>query len=287
MSLSITLDWISFTFKEHTREKEAWIREYADTETSIPVSPRNGYREACTDKNGLLQMWNVDRQEMGHHVIISGSCIRNLLEHRSVSQSEILHSVMHAGGSITRLDLAKDAQNVPMDYGAIWACLEQREYTGSAQNTARLQGSDGGNTIYIGSRTSERFVRLYDKAAQTGNNGVLWARLEIECKGMVARALAVALCHSANWSAIFNTTVLRMAHIQRDTDMDYFFSDTPCVIGLPKIEKRADTEAWIEKQVISAIAKHYVEHPDSFAIQLLRVTLDMIDQQNKRDLQSD
>jgi len=261
------------------------MADYASFESVVPATPRNGYTEACEDKNGVLCMWNHAREEMGYHVVISGSTLQNLLEHYAINQQELLSSIVNAGGSITRLDLATDAKDEHVDYSDIWNRLERREYTGNAQKTARLQGSDGGTTIYIGSRTSERFLRLYDKAVQSGNRGDEWARLELETKGMVSRGLANLLNTTNNWGGAFLQMVNGMVQIEQCDSWNRLLPFDVTPIGIPKLEKQSDTEAWIEKQVISAIAKHFIEHPDSIAIQRLRDMLDLLDEQNKRDSQ--
>lgn len=53
-----------------------------------------------------------------------------------------------------------------------------------------LQGSDGGDTLYIGSRTSPQFGRLYDKGVQSATDaaGMMW-RYEVEYKQAAARAI--------------------------------------------------------------------------------------------------
>jgi hypothetical protein len=283
MSLSITLDWISFTFKEYTHEAEQWISDYASLESVVPTTPRNGYSEACQDKNGILRMWNYAREEMGNHVIISGSTLQNILEHYAIDQQTLLGSIVNAGGSITRLDLATDAKNEQVDYADIWARLERRDYIGNAQKTAILRGSDGGTTIYIGSRTSERFLRLYDKAIQSGNSSIQWARLELETKGMVARGLANLLVSTDNWGGAFLQMVNGMAQINECKSWLSLLPYGVTPIGIPKLEKQTDTEYWIDKQVISAIAKHFIEHPNSVAIQRLRDMLDLLERQNKID----
>jgi hypothetical protein len=227
-------------------------------------------------------MWNYAREEMGNHVILSGSTLQNVLEHYAIDQQALLRSIIDVGGSITRLDLAEDAKDVEMDYSDVWSRLERRDYTGNAQKTARLQGSDGGTTIYIGARTSERFLRLYDKAIQSGSTGVLWARLELETKGMVARGLAHLLSSTENWSGAFVQMVNGMVQINGCQSWERFFSSGVVPIGIPKLEKKTDTELWIEKQVIQAVAKHYIEHPDSVAVQRLRDMIILLDNQTKK-----
>lgn len=53
-----------------------------------------------------------------------------------------------------------------------------------------VTNSDGGETLYIGSRTSQVFVRLYDKSAERGEEpGDVW-RYEIEYKKPVSQTVA-------------------------------------------------------------------------------------------------
>lgn len=287
MSLSITLDWIAFTFKELTHDSVAWLHQFASSETGTPDTARNGYAECERQTSGLLHSWHNGREEMGHHVVISGTALRNILEQEKTSQRSLLETILHAKGSITRLDLAIDAQNELVDYDHIWACLERRQYTGNAQKTARLQGSDGGNTIYIGSRTSERFLRLYDKAIQSGVSDISWARLELETKGMVARGLANLLSTTENWAGPFVHMVNGMVQVQQCVSWDRLLPQGVVPVGIPKIEKHSDTEKWIAEQVIAAVAKHFIEHPESIAVNGLIDMLVTIKAQRDRNLQSE
>jgi hypothetical protein len=53
--------------------------------------------------------------------------------------------------------------------------------------------SDGGFTIYVGSRQSDKMLRLYDKGAEQGQQPETWYRLELEIKAGQA---------DANWRRI-------------------------------------------------------------------------------------
>lgn len=279
--LSITLDWLAFTFREDTHEAGEWIRLYASDKANVSVTARNGYRDAYQTKTGIVVQWNVDREEMGYHVVIAGSAIRNVLQYHELDQKTLVQTVIDAGGSITRLDLAKDLQGVSISLDAIYQALEQGAYSGTARKFAQIHSLDGGNTIYVGSRQSEKFIRIYNKAAQSKIPGALWFRFEIETKGMVARALSKILVESEVWSSAFDTVSKHMVDIQNLSDYQAFFAPGVVEIGIPKQEKQTDREAWIEVQVMPAVVKHFVEHPDSKAVALLRSMLDQIDRQNK------
>lgn len=59
-----------------------------------------------------------------------------------------------------------------------------------ARGQAIIESSDGGCTLYVGSRTSEVFLRLYDKGVEQAfcEPGLLW-RWEVELKDASAKAM--------------------------------------------------------------------------------------------------
>ncbi len=267
--LSITIDWLSFNFKEWTNEAENFMRDYARFSPTQNTAPRFGYSDATMDGNGVVIMWNSDRADMGHHVIFSGSALRNLFMHSEIQQQSLLHAVLDASGSVSRLDLACDLQGQTIDLSRLYKSLEQGLNSGTARTFGQIKSAGGGETIYVGSRQSERFIRIYNKAAQQGMVNLEWFRFELETKGMVARALASELVKGANWQAVFVGVCSGMVSIPGSAELEPFYTDVSVQIGLPKIEKQTDRELWIDTQVISAVIKHAVEHPDSAAVERL------------------
>jgi phage replication initiation protein len=276
---SITLDWLAFTFKEDTHEAANWISLYASNRASMAIAPNNGYKQAYRAENGIVVQWNTDREEMGYHVVIAGSAIRYILSNYELDQKALIQTVIDAGGSITRLDIAKDVQGVNISIDEIYKALERGEHSGTARTFSQIHSLNGGNTIYVGSRQSEKFIRIYDKGAQQGAKQELWYRYELETKGMVARAVATLLCSNSNWNAAFTTIAIAMVNIPANRDYQAFFADKSAPIGIPKLEKKSDREKWIESQVTPAVAKHAIEFPDSIAVARLVALLALIKQQ--------
>jgi hypothetical protein len=277
---TITIDWIALTIKELKSEPEATLLLVArDTET-YPNSPTNGYDTSIRTPGGVCAMWHSTRSEMGFHLIISGSALRQLLSRSGLSQREILRQLSDLDGKFTRIDIAKDVTDVPIDLDRIYQVLSEGKSKGTARTFSQMHSPNGGNTVYIGSRESERFIRVYDKAAQSGVSGH-WKRFEIECKGMVARAMANMLLQTDNWDAVFNDFAQAMLTLSECPDYMAFFDGSTSAVGFPKIEKKSDREAWIMKQVLPAVMAHYAEFPDSEAVRTLREMLDLIDRQNK------
>jgi len=280
---SVTIDWIALTIKELKSEPETTLLLIArDTET-YPNSPTNGYDTSIRTTSGLVAMWHSTRSEMGFHLIISGTALRELLTRSGLSQREILRQLSDLEGRFTRLDIAKDVRGISIDLDGVYKAISAGKTKGTARSFSQMHSPNGGNTIYVGSRESERFVRIYDKAAQMGLIGEQWKRFEIECKGMVARAMANVLLQREDWGQVFDDFAQTMLSIPKCPDYMAFFDGTKSEIGFPKIEKRSDREAWIMKQVLPAVMEHFAEFPDSEAVQTLRRMLDLIDRQNKNN----
>lgn len=275
--LRITLDWLAFTFREDTIGQQDFLHTFASSKGAVEITATNGYRTAYRSGQGVVVQWNVDRPEMGYHVVISGSAIRHVLEYHQLDQKTLVEKIVNAGGSITRLDLAKDLTGKHVSLDTIYQTLERGEYSGSARKFAQIHSLNGGNTVYVGSRQSEKFIRIYNKAAESNLPGELWFRFELETKGMVARALASLLTSETTWQAEFDAIAQHMVNVPACADYQAFFEGTDQPIGLPKIEKKSDREAWIEGQVMPAVVKHFIEHPDSKAVALLRAMLDQIE----------
>lgn len=280
-TLTITLDWLAGTVKEQNNETAGFMLWLGMDNDCERLAATNGYAEAARTPYGAIVSWNTNRSDMGTHVVLSGSTLRTIQERTGIGPQEMLRRMCNAGFNISRLDLAKDLVNVPIDYGAIWRDIQQKAYTGTARTFNRIEGATDGVTIYIGSRTSERFLRLYDKAAQTGEKDTPWARLELECKGMSARAMASFLAQEQTWACAFDGQVSEMVNLTNNKDWSLFFNVDDVPIGLPKMEHKSDREKWIDEQVISAVVDHFVKNPDSDAIKRLRQTLDLIDEMNK------
>ena len=286
--LSITIDWLAVTFKNYYDEQgelrngtHDFIGTYASFSPMQTATPRFGYSDATMDNNGTIVQWNPDRSEMGHHVILAGSALRNIFSNTTIQPRTLLRACIDAGGSISRLDLAKDATDEEIDLQAIYKSLEQGHNRGLTRKHAIIASNDGGLTIYVGSRQSERFIRIYNKAAESKLSDQLWFRFELETKGVVARSLGTRLASDMDWQQSFDALAKGMVNLPNSLDFQKFFTMGVVPIGLPKLERRTDREVWIETQVIGAVARHYIDNPNSEAVTRLIETLNLIDRQRK------
>lgn len=276
MPVTVTIDWLAMTMKmENSREQE-FISQYASFPDVQDIAPRNGYKSARVDGNGAQLFWNVDRPEMGFHVVFPGSSLRSLESRNICTIQSLLHSAVNCGGRFTRLDIATDLIGEPIDGQEIYEPLIRGRNEGTARTFSKVESNGGGFTIYIGSRQSEKFVRIYNKAAQEQLPDGHWWRYEIETKGMVARALAVSLDNSGDWHGVFEAVALAMCDLPLCTEYDKFFKAEHLGIGVPKLERVSDREKWIDQQVTPAVLKYFQEHRDSEAVNRLIALLKLV-----------
>jgi hypothetical protein len=96
-------------------------------------------------------------------------------------------------GNVTRADFALDDREglitLPRILEADVSGAIVTRWRGFTLLQNRERGRVAGWTCYFGSRQSQAFVRIYDKAAEQGCDGMHWVRFELECKGAFADAL--------------------------------------------------------------------------------------------------
>jgi len=123
------------------------------------------------------------------------------LELTGVNILELIEKVVRSQyARVARIDLASDIVNAGAMADDIYAAWKNGGVKTRAGKVTRIeaQSKSGslGVTVSIGSRSSERFVRVYDKGIQTegkGEYGKDWLRVEVEAKGRYARSIAAAV----------------------------------------------------------------------------------------------
>jgi len=120
--------------------------------------------------------------------------------------------VMDLGARVVRLDIAADDEAGLVTRERVVAAVREGHYVTHSRIVSEHRALQGGSgwTVYVGSRTSPTFVRIYDKAAEQKLSGVHWVRFEAEFKRERAQAVAVAW-RSGGWSASIGIGLLRSA----------------------------------------------------------------------------
>lgn len=204
MEFKTRIDWLSITGKVDKHEGDpgenyllacieygrGLLRWLGLSDPALQtVSAAKWYEISLVDANtGYRINFGANLSTQGWQIVISGSAYQ---EHDC---SEYLSGFLELyQAKITRADIAIDL---------IWSGLKVADF---ADEYKQEYGDDGrkawsfikgksGDTCYIGSRTSERMLRFYDKAGQQ-NIPIDWLRVELECKGGVAHRIVEVYLH--------------------------------------------------------------------------------------------
>lgn len=259
--ISSGIDWLSVTFKVAGNATK-FLSGIVGNETLEQAKPKHSYDSAGKyTPSGIEVMWIDSRDDMGIHVVFSGTCIKNLAL-RGVEIRTVLASAIELHARVSRLDLAIDAENEGIDISTVYQLALDGLTKGTARNVSFIQGIDGGKTLYIGSRESDKFARLYDKAKEQKIDGD-WKRLEIELKGDVAKEYArvIAMHPNDTIQSFCWSTAKKMLY----TDHANYpaFGKASEAVFMPKVQKQTDTEKWLSTQIIPIVEKFVRENPDS------------------------
>lgn len=154
----------------------------------------HGYGEVWVLDEGLMLMYNLSRPDMGIHVSASSTGLATLLP--ALGFSDDVHQVDLTGlfrflrgryCEPSRIDLTYDDHNkrmMPMD---VFNARHERCALVSSTRAFNVV-FNGGVTFYLGKRSSERMLRVYDKAVESKgqNDSVRW---ELEFKGKFCKYL--------------------------------------------------------------------------------------------------
>lgn len=113
-------------------------------------------------------------------------------------------------------------------------------------------------TVYVGSRESDRFIRLYEKEAER----VRYLRYEVEFKSDRAQAIAHRYARGTLClSGVMRYEIERMRHQNlNDLYLEHLANFDPMRIKVVKDVTTEKTERWILKQVIPALRRYANAH---------------------------
>lgn len=192
MKITKHCDWYGVTFPAGTRKED--VLQVANW--AYLGKGQHGYRSAYEDRSTGARFESDGSAEMGSHLTLSGSALSELRKTTGASDAEIIRNMADLRGRASRIDLCINIHAGELTPQSFLKAYKKGSLKTSARELNITNGvKDGieGETLYMGARSSERYVRIYDKAAEQRvvDQGA-WIRLEMECKAMKARAVAHA-----------------------------------------------------------------------------------------------
>lgn len=261
ITTNFTLDWISVTFPSD--KYLDFIKELhgENNYTYIEARPQKGYNRAIEYETGLRVSWHEALSSQGVHAVFTGSTLRRY-ETTDVRWTGILACANNYDGRTSRVDLAFDVRNTALT-PEILCKPSLRPYKGKGRTPKfnTLLGGDGSWTLYIGARSSEKMLRIYDKAKEQKDYESDYVRIELETKGKVA--------HAVGWNfarqSVEECVGMALGLVKGVADFNVRNWDIALkgeVVGLSFPQgKERDTMGWLTKIVAPALAKQIAKRP--------------------------
>lgn len=263
MEIYFVYDWISATMPtDKSKVIEQWL-SLGEEITNVPTKPRFGYTAAKGYESGAVVMWNSERPEMGYHLILSGAAL-NHLAGTGQDSLEVLKYIAKMEGRVSRLDLAIDV----FDSGLTPDDLSKRNRKpvkgkGRTPKYTLVGDAEDGWTIYIGSRSSEKFLRIYHKGLEQNEKDNDWLRIELECKSSFAHYLGAQLANATVEQAYDMASQLTRAMVDfPHQNWQRSLSSRSVHIALPK-KPKTDTLKWLLDVCAPSLARLIASKPNT------------------------
>lgn len=195
----ILFDWVSFTTRKHSVVELVELLELTD----CPFETVRGSKGFMWRQyfNGISVHYNENElQHSGDFIWLemSGQGCRAFESFGSGDYEKLFELVRTDPENIhlTRLDVAFDDMTGVFNINTV--CDEVRaEHFVSRTSTYQSIYSNAGNAVYFGSKKSNVFIRIYDKASERGYDGEQfhWVRLELQLKDVNAKGFVDKLQH--------------------------------------------------------------------------------------------
>ncbi len=250
-------DWIAFTvpFYKDLKWPDIVIDQWKD------IRPIRNYNKAQENAQGVKLFWHDTRPQQGKHIILSGSTLTRLGD----NMYGVLKWIRDGEFHVSRIDLCVDVTHSNFNPRNASYHLEKGSYKSHARSAPKWADSlQSGYTQYVGKKSSETYIRIYDKASEMGVS-FNWIRAEIVYQGDRATpALNAYLLHN-------NVRGLLSNFIQFPNWKKWNCILQTAPITIHVVPKETNTRAWLMGQVAKSIAKEMaMEDAHDFWINLVQ-----------------
>jgi len=261
MQTSFTLDYVSATTKIHSLKQ--LIERFSfglSFDEWVSSKGHNGYEHSMKHPFGHYIQWTNKRDDMGVNVHFSGLPLKEL--HDTGENTLLIVYWLHEEGfKFTRLDFAIDVRGVKFDLEELQRC----KFKGSVNKLPQLikngPNAEEGSTLYVGSRKSDKFIRIYDKRAQMEIDGEEWFRFELETGGKTATKMASMIYNMTDLQVgKFTQGVMRAMYNPDHADYQSAIDADPIKVSSTK-DASHSTYDWLMSSIAPVLARVILELP--------------------------
>lgn len=298
--LIVSVDWLSFTVMS-TADVVDVLDMFGYVMEDFTRMPRGarGYKTMFRLNGYSLSVLCDGNPDMGIHIDVAGSAIGELV--RSFSETLKINTPFGEGydidfdstfmkallecivdnGHVTRLDIAVD--DIGCRYFStddVYALYSNTQIVTKTRNVRNFEdwdapGRKSGHTVYFGSRTSDIFLRVYDKQMERNRKLVdsgsridtPWTRWELELKNERAVNVVKLILSDLSLGVVAVGVLshyIRMIELDDSNRsrcsiyplwVDFINGISSLKITVPKFEKSLeDKKTWIKRQVMPTLA---------------------------------
>lgn len=188
----VLFDYFSFTVLDDSFNYHSLLKFLEiDSTKLVELNGINGYTRRYM-YNGI-NICTEGLEGMGVYVFATGEGCRTLESNVNFNWKNFFTYVNSMKCNIKRLDIARDCFNYEINLEEIEEFLLNGECISVFSRATIITaiesiktGKTGGKTINIGSRSSNVFVRMYDKKEEQKSDKEYWVRIELELKCQIA-----------------------------------------------------------------------------------------------------
>ena len=187
----LIFDWVSFTTRVHSVLELVALLELQDC-TFESVKGSKGFMWRLYFGGISIHYNEEEYQRCGDFIWLemSGQGCRTFESFGNGDYEKLFNQVRNDPENIhlTRLDVAFDDMTGYFNIDTVCDTVRNENFV-SRTSTYQSIYSNKGNAVYFGSKQSNVFIRIYDKAAERGydNNSLHWVRCELQLKDVNAR----------------------------------------------------------------------------------------------------
>jgi hypothetical protein len=251
------IDWLSITFPHDFDERilEVYLGKFKTI-----GSGSHGYARRAQSNTGAILLADGEKRQ-GKSLTLPGDTLANL---RSILDTDapILDMLARHAGHASRIDLALNLLETSATPAILWEHYRRGLVRTKARgNLAITTVENGVESFYIGSRKSDKFLRVYDKALEQKLTGKSWTRLELECRKLIARAYVESMTQQKSLRPFINRAIAEYADFPASDD--FREATTQDDANLPILgRKEPQFWRWMNSQVVPAMVSRQMDRPE-------------------------
>lgn len=255
MEPAFSIDWVRYSCKPGVAVTSI-VPRLDGFEYQGEIPPLKNYHEGADYRLCRVDI-NKTSDAQGLLVTMTGDNLRSAAVWGNTPLDLVRAWANMPGIKFSRIDLAIDIIDGRANPWDICTAFKEKRLTTKARAYSVVHSADAkgctGLTVYLGSRTSQIFLRAYDKAREQGAD-FPWTRVEVECKGDFARGVFEALCQKD----IVEVTKNVVRNFVRGVEwLDSITYGTKGRLVRPIGRKLTDHEKWIRDVALPAVMQAY------------------------------